>query len=945
MVLPRGTPSKSVQKSRRFPWILGVIVSTGFLAILAFVIVTLVILQSQGISRGINTLTIISIVGSFIIGVCGLLLSFLQWHRPHHSQPFDQPNSTSHTLLQKPVLKSIDRLPPSNTVTDQVQNGEDPLDEQKINMLIQTRLKRGWTQADLAKKVGVTTNTVARWESGSTVPLPVYRVKLGEMLQIDPWVLWPLNANVSHLSRPSDRPGEPPASSQAGGSPIIWNVPYPRNPFFIGRDELLSRLRQQLKAGQATALSQSPQAISGLGGIGKTQIALEYAYRYRRDYQVVLWAQAQTLETLTSSYLSIATLLNLPEKDVSESNRVIAAVKDWLQTHRKWLLILDNADDLAQVRTFLPFTFEGHVLLTTRAQAMGRFAHCLEVDILPFEQGTLLLLRRAGLLTADANFEQASDDDRDQARRMYEELGGLPLALDQAGAYIEETGCSLAGYRHLFQSRRADLLAERRGLIEDHPLPVISTWSLSFEQIEQKNPAAADLLRLCAFLAPDALPETIIIKGAPYLGSPLDLVCADAYLLNQAIETLRAYSLLHRESGSGSIPLLSVHRLVQAVLKDGMDDATKERWAGRAVDALGASLPEVEYSSWEEYERCLPHAQSCLQHITQWQLASEAATRLLYQTGVYLVARARYAEAEPLFLLVVHIREETLGLDHAQVAYPLMSVAYLYYRKGQYAEAESLYLRALHIWEQTLGPDHPDVALSLTHLANLYRELGRYAEAESLYLRALHIWEQTLGPDHPQTADPLHGLAQLYRMQGQYAEAEPLYLRSLRIREQTLGPEHSDVALSLNGLANLYRDEERYAEAEPLYLRALHIWEQTLGPDHPQIAYPLMGLAYLYYRQGQYAEAESLNLSALNMWETVSPNHPDMAYVLHRLANLYRDEERYAEAEPLYLRALHIWEQALIPDHRNIQRAREDYASLLRTLGRNEKAQKRVEGS
>lgn len=262
---------------------------------------------------------------------------------------------------------------------------------------------------------------------------------------------------------------------------------------------------------------------------------------------------------------------------------------------------------------------------------MGRFAHCVEVDILPVEQGILFLLRRAGLLVADAPLSQVSHDDQDQARCIYEELGGLPLALDQAGASIEETGCSLAGYHRLFQSRRADLLAEHRGLIDDHPLPVASTWSLSFEQIEQKNPAAADLLRLCAFLAPDAIPEAMIVKGALHLGSQPALVCADPYLFNQAIEVLRAYSLLHRESRSSAAPLLSVHRLVQAVLKHGMDKATESLWAARVVEMMGASLPEANHASWGYYERCLPHAQSCVQLMTQWRFTSEAATRLLYQ--------------------------------------------------------------------------------------------------------------------------------------------------------------------------------------------------------------------------------------------------------------------------------------------------------------------------
>src|SRR2546421_7031340 len=394
---------------------------------------------------------------------------------------------------------------------------------------------------------------------------------------------------------PLDRPVFP------GSLPPIWNIPYPQNPLFTGRDDLLTKLAATLRAGQPTALSQ-PHAISGLGGIGKTQLALEYAYRSRQDYQVVLWAQAETREALTSSFQAIAALLGLSEQEAPESARVITAVKDWLRTHTDWLLILDNADDLKLAHEFLPPSVSGHVLLTTRAQATGRFARRLEVEILPAEQGTLFLLRRAGLLAPEAIVEQAPAHEREQACAICEELGGLPLALDQAGAYIEATGCSLADYQRLFQSRRAELLAEHHGLINDHPRSVATTWSLSFAQVEQKNPAAADLLRLCAFLAPDAIPETIITQGASHLGPQLAPVGTDAYLLNQAIAALRAYSLVQREASSEGGFLLSVHRLVQAVLKDQMDEQSKQQWAERAVRAADATLPPVEHRNWPQWE-------------------------------------------------------------------------------------------------------------------------------------------------------------------------------------------------------------------------------------------------------------------------------------------------------------------------------------------------------
>jgi hypothetical protein len=296
--------------------------------------------------------------------------------------------------------------------------------------------------------------------------------------------------------------------------PHIWDIPYPRNPVFTGREEVLTRLADTLKASQPTALSQ-PQAISGLGGIGKTQIAVEYAYRYRQNYQTVLWTRAETREALVSGYLAIAERLNLPEKDEQDQMAAIEAVLRWLKTHTQWLLILDNADDLSVVREFLPSVFGGHIVLTTRAQAMGRLANRVEVETMELDVATLFLLRRASLISPDAPLEHALVADIATARMICEELGGLPLALDQAGAYIEETQCTLSDYHKWYQMRRAALLQRRGGLVADHPEPVATTWSLAFEKIVQKSPAAADLLRCCAFLHPDAIPEEIFKSGAP----------------------------------------------------------------------------------------------------------------------------------------------------------------------------------------------------------------------------------------------------------------------------------------------------------------------------------------------------------------------------------------------------------------------------------------------
>jgi tetratricopeptide (TPR) repeat protein len=644
-------------------------------------------------------------------------------------------------------------------------------------------------------------------EKGALLPVRVQKCEveglLGSIVYID---LVDLDAATAHKAlldsvqhkriKPAtapDFPGErqhtiPEPQRFPGALPPIWNIPFPRNPYFTGRENILKNLYDAFRTGKTAATAQ-PQAISGLGGIGKTQIAIEYAYRYSNDYQVGLWVRADTPQLLISDFVVVAGLLNLPEKDVQVQNKAVEAVKRWLKEHRNWLLILDNADDLEMVSAFIPPAFGGHSLLTTRAQAMGRLAHRIELEQMEPEEGALFLLRRAGIIMESDVLDKTSDAERKKAKEISQEMDGLPLALDQAGAYIEETSCGLADYLDLYQKHGSALLKRRGGLVADHPKPVATTWSLSFEQVERVSPVAADLLRFCAFLSPDVIPEEIIVAGATKLGPHLQLVATDLSMLDEAIGVLRCFSFVRRSRDNNT---LTIHRLVQAVLKASMNDEIQQQLAERTVRALNQAF--LHMTTWSQGERYLSQAQACADLINQYALVFPEAAQLLNTAASYLY-------------------------DHA------------FYR-----QAESLYQRALAIREKVLGPEHPATAESLNSLAILYRTWGRYEQAEPLYQRALAIREKVLGPEHPNTATSLNNLALLYNNQGKYEQAEPLYLRALAIRERVKGPEHPDTAINLYNLADLYRKQGRYEQARPLYRRALSISEKVLGLNHPKTA-------------------------------------------------------------------------------------------------------------
>ncbi len=695
----------------------------------------------------------------------------------------------------------------------------------------------------------------------------------------------------------------------------VWNVPYRRNPFFTGRGKLLKQLHDKFNKKNNTHSFISSQAICGLGGIGKSQIVVEYAFRYHDEYPFVLWVRATTRDTFIADFVSLANLLNLPEKNEQKKDIVVVAVRRWLENNEKWLLIIDDVDDVSMVYEFLPTGRNGHILLTTRAQIVGTIANMVEVEKMDVGDGVLLLLRRAKILAVGASLQHTSKEERTQAEAIVSALDGLPLALDQAGAYIEETRCNLSEYLNLYQKLqyRMTLLERRSHLPSSHPEPVATTWSLSFQHIERANLASADLLSLCALLDPDAIPEEIIAAGAPDLGPLLRSVASDPLKLNEAIEELRKFSLVKRDPDR---KLLSMHKLVQAVLLDRMDKRDHRLWAKRAVQAVNRVVPNADLTTLSKIRRYLPQAQACFTLIEQYHFTFPAAIRLLNEMAFYLREYDLYEQSELLYKQALAICLKEYGTEHPETATKLSGLAMLYFQGKKYDLAEPLLQQSLMICEKVLGSEHPDTANTLSSLAHLYINQNKYDQAEPLLRRALTICEKVLGPEHPEVARNLDLLAWLYHGQGNSGQAEPLLQRALAINKKVLGPEHPSTADTLSSLARLYTLQKKDDLAESLLKQVLMIRENALGPEHPNTANTLNDLALLYTYQGKYDLAESLLQQALVIHEEVlGPEHLNTVNVLSTLANLYIDKNRYELAEHLLQRTLKVRERVLGPEH------------------------------
>jgi tetratricopeptide (TPR) repeat protein len=617
---------------------------------------------------------------------------------------------------------------------------------------------------------------------------------------------------------------------------VVWNIPYERNPYFTGREAELTALAAALTTEKSAALTQASsgkaQALSGLGGIGKTQTAIEYAWRCREGregypaYEAILFTRADAPTALLAGYADIARALDLTLSNPDDPQQTAAEVRHWLETHENWLLLCDNADEPGILEPFRPRNAQGHLLLTSRAHSFKpelAIKKPITLHNLRPEEALSFLYDRTGRCA-----ETEPEAEQRAAVQLVAELGYFPLALEQAAGYIVAREKRFAAYLQEYRKREQELLnastpetGDYRSSQNDREYrTVATTWDLNFQAIEEIDPASAELLRLSAFLAPDAIPAELIIEGADQLGPPLSDRFADLEdetAIESAYDDLLApilrYSLIDKDREAYTY---SLHRMVQSVQRERLKEK-RQPWIERVVRAVNAAFPHVEFQNWEQCARLLAQALACLEHARKEQIETKEAARLCNQVAYYLNERGLYAEAEPL------------------------------------------YREALAILRKALPEGHPDIATSLNNLAGLYRDQGRTTEAEPLYREALAILRKALPEGHPDIALSLNNLAEHYRGQGRTTEAEPLFREALAMRRKALPEGHPDIALSLNNLAELYRGQGRSTEAEPLYREALATFVKALGPQHPNTRIVFNNVVNFLTRQGRKAEAEALS--------------------------------------------------------------------------------------
>jgi tetratricopeptide (TPR) repeat protein len=705
---------------------------------------------------------------------------------------------------------------------------------------------------------------------------------------------------------------EGPRDAAAGG--LYWRSPRALVegsirpvPGFGGREGELVALSDALAGDDAMA------AVCGLGGVGKSSVAREYAWRNRGQYSVVWWLSAQTEDTIVEGLLRLGAFfvrgLDRLANRRAAAQQVIGSVLSGFE--KPVLFVFDNLEDERLARAWRPRS-NAHTLLTSRNLAWSGdditaiALHPWSIDI------AIEYLQR------ESRRDDLSETD---ARAIVHALGALPLALAHAAASLR--GMRMVAPRRYLERIVEHLRSAPRGA--EYPQSVFATFSTSIAQAEKEAEGAGAVLCFAASFAPDAIPDELFRQRIDSYPSDLGPIIANELRLDEALGALDRLSLLTFSQTSRTY---GIHRLVQLAARD-MAGSRTVAWREGAITVADAAFPRVEFERWPQCERLLSHARTALDALPPEAQTFLPAARLAGRCGAYLRDRGDYVAAELLLERALSIFEKTFGSEDSVVADALHQLAILRWRQGRYDEAEPLHTRALAILEKALGSEHLDVASTLSSLGTLYNQQGRYAEAEPLCIRALAIREKALGPDHGDVANTVNNLAILYCEQGRFAEGEPLQKRALAIREAALGPDHPHVANSLSNLAEAYRLQARYDEAEPLLARGVAIYEKALGSEHPDVAFALSNLGILYYDQGRYEEAEPLLKRALAIREkALAPGHADVAFALTALARLYEARERFEEAETLQTRALAIRREALGPNHSLTIKVREELGAL-----------------
>ncbi|KAJ5915324.1 P-loop containing nucleoside triphosphate hydrolase protein [Penicillium verhagenii] len=736
---------------------------------------------------------------------------------------------------------------------------------------------------------------------------------------------------MTTIHQAPERPETPP--------PPLSNVPFRRDPDFIDRVSLLEQIQEKGSTQGARI------ALVGLGGVGKSQLAIEYCHRVRVQSPDtwVFWIYASNATRFEQSCREIADRAKIPGRQDLKAN-IFKLLHDWLHNTKtgNWVLVLDNLDDDRFLHTipsiqsslehdhshvpersiwsYLCQNSKGCVVITSRSRGVA-LKTVEDYDIIPVEpmdEGYAISLFEKKLGA------QAS---RSAIIQLVAALEFIPLAIVQAAAFIKQRAPRETVTQYLERFQKSDrqkigLLDYEGGQLRRDPEAansILLTWQISFEDIQGRRPSAADLLSLMSFFDIQGIPEILLREGqdAEETDEQSDesdtedekSILSELDVFEDDILLLRNYSLMTVTSGQANFVM---HRLVQLAMQKWLDaQGCLEHWKEISIQRLDRHFPEGSFENWKECQLLFPHVQYTMIQQPVGKHSIEVWASLLHKAASFALTKGNLVDSKKMAKKAMEKRDDLFGMKNEKT---LRSSNIL--GMGEWKKAEELQLQVMEMSKQVLGPEHPDTLSSIANLASTYWSQGLWKEAEELGVQVIETREQVLGPEHPDTLTSIANLASTYQNQGRWKEAEDLGVQVMKISKQVLGPEHPDTLSRINNLALLYWDQGRWKEAEELEVQVMETRKQVLGPEHPDTLISISNLALTYWKQGRWKEAEELGVQVMETSKRVlGPEHPATLTSINNLASTYQGQGRWKEAEELGVQVMETSKRVLRPEH------------------------------
>jgi hypothetical protein len=676
---------------------------------------------------------------------------------------------------------------------------------------------------------------------------------------------------------------------------IMRDVPQ-RNPHFTGRGDMLDKLHSML-VGSSQKMALLPHTLHGLGGVGKTQLAVEYVYRYSHTYDLICWISAENPDQVRTSLAKLGGTMRLPESvDVSQTADSVLDALRTRQPFRNWLLVFDNADDPDDIRGFLPVP-TGHVLITSRNTSWTEVAATLEVDVLHRSESIELLQRRGRAISAN------------DAEELAERLGDLPLALEQAAAWQAETGMTVREYLDLFDNRLQTLTDDPPA---NYPATLGATWQLSFDRLRTQSPDAAQLLEMCAFLGSEPIPFTLLWAGR-YAELPAELATTmrDTVRLRRALREINRYAL-GKLTPAGD--RMSIHRLVQAVLRATMAPHTHEimkRSARRLLSTANPAEPD-NTDSWPMHEQLSPH----IVPSGVIESGDEQTRKVVLDQIRYRYARGDYEGSRDLGEIVVELWQRKWGLEDLWTLIARRHLANTLRVLGFSERAYDLNVVTLEKMRETLGPDDEHTLATADTFAADLRRRGLFNQAKESDEDNLARFLVVFGEQDHNTARVRNNLAVNYRLLGDAKGAMELDQDNVRRLREIFGSEHQRTLFSISNMVRDMIGLGQYAEALQKQQESLPAHEQLLGPLHGDVLLAKRNIVIALRKTGSYQSAVTAALAhSERCRQRLGPNHEHTLAAMTSYGNALRDAGDLSAARQVLADAFDRYSETLLPKH------------------------------